>query len=367
MLRQSGFVVGKISLVFLFCVPSFTHAADSGPIINDMYQWANRLTDTSSAAPKEILSQWLLPKRPPAPSNNRYDDKKIQLGKMLFFDPRLSGNGTMSCATCHNPELGWSDGLATAKGHKGKTLDRATPTIVNVGYNKILMWDGRAKSLEDQALGPIINPNEMNNTVKKMVKTLKRTPGYVDAFKEAFYGLGPNKTRVAKALAMYQRTVVSNNSSFDRWLKGDKTAMTKSQIRGFKLFINPAKGNCAVCHRPPNFTDNGFHNIGLASFGKKRPDLGRHSQVKVSMTKGAFKTPPLRNIAQSSPYFHDGSAATLADVVDHYAEGGVVQSNLSPNFIKANLNNRDKKDLVAFLKALTGKWDPSLTRVTLPE
>ena len=363
MLRQSGHFSFRYLLI-VFCVLSFpARAAD----IQDMNQWAASLLDTSSEAPRQILSRWLLPDLPQAPGSNRYDKKKIELGKMLFFDPRLSGDGTISCATCHNPALGWSDGLATAKGHKGKVLKRATPTIINVGFNKILMWDGRAKSLEEQAMGPIVNPEEMNNSIEKMLKTLKGIPGYVDAFKDAFYGLGINKTRVEKALAMYQRTVVSNNSPFDRWLQGDNTALTKQQIRGFKLFINPAKGNCATCHRPPSFTDNGFHNIGLASFGEKRPDLGRHHQVKVNMTKGAFKTPPLRNVAQSAPYFHDGSAETLADVVNHYAKGGVVQTNLSPNFIQANLNNSEQKDVVAFLEALTGQWDPSLAQFTLPE
>ncbi|MDH5327539.1 MAG: tryptophan tryptophylquinone biosynthesis enzyme MauG [Gammaproteobacteria bacterium] len=361
MLRQIGLVL--VFSIFSFLLPSTSRTAE----LQDMTQWAESLMDTSSEAPKQILSQWLLPNLPQAPGGNRFDKKKIELGKMLFFDPRLSGDGTMSCATCHNPELGWSDGLATAKGHKGKTLKRATPTIINVGFNKILMWDGRAKTLEDQAMGPIVNPEEMHNTVNNMLKTLKGIPGYVSAFKDAFYGLGINQTRVSKALAMYQRMVVSNNSPFDHWLQGDDKAMTPSQIRGFKIFLNPSKGNCAVCHRPPSFTDNGFHNIGLASFGKKNPDLGRHHQVKVGMTRGAFKTPPLRNIAQSAPYFHDGSAATLEAVVDHYANGGVVQSNLSPNFIQANLDAKDKKDLVAFLKALTGKWDPKLAQVTLPE
>jgi cytochrome c peroxidase len=166
---------------------------------------------------------------------------------------------------------------------------------------------------------------------------------------------------------MYQRTVVANDSPFDRWVRGDAEAMTAQQVRGFNVFRDPGKGNCAVCHRPPNFTDNGFHNIGLPSFGKKNPDLGRHGQVPVEMTRGAFKTPSLRNVAQTAPYFHDGSAKTLMDVVKHYETGGVVRTNISPNMIKPDLTEQDKEDLVAFLKALTSDWEPQLAQVTLPE
>jgi cytochrome c peroxidase len=273
----------------------------------------------------------------------------------------------MSCATCHVPALGWTDGLPTGRGHDGMVLERATPTIINVGFNKILMWDGRAESLEEQATGPIINPNEMHNSVEDMVKTLKGIPGYVKAFNEAFYGLGVSESRYRTAIAQFQRSVVVNNSPFDRWIQGDAKAMTAQQVRGFELFRNPGKGNCMVCHRPPNFTDDGFHNIGLPSFGDKNADEGRHSQVNVDMTRGAFKTPTLRNVAQTAPYFHDGSAKTLNDVIEHYMTGGVVKTNLSPNMIKPNLTQQDKQDLIAFLQALTGKVDPALTQVDLPD
>jgi len=174
-------------------------------------------------------------------------------------------------------------------------------------------------------------------------------------------------TRYRTALAMYQREVVAHNSPFDRWIQGDAKAMTAQQVRGFEIFRDPGKGNCMVCHRPPNFTDNGFHNIGLPSFGRKNPDEGRFGQIAVDMSRGAFKTPPLRNVAQTAPYFHDGSAKTLMDVVNHYTTGGVVKTNLSPNMIKPNLSTQDKKDLVAFLQALTGEIDPALTKVTLPK
>jgi cytochrome c peroxidase len=362
----------RASTMTLACMVAGPSYADSdsndGTVIESVLDWAKGVIHTSSSEQaQQILAEWALPDTAPSPDNKPLDPKKVALGKMLFFDPRLSGNGTMSCATCHNPAMGWSDGMPTGRGHKGMVLERATPTIINVGFNNIFMWDGRAESLEDQATGPIVNPNEMHNTVENMIKTLKGIPGYVKAFNEAFYGLGINVTRYRTAIAQFQRSVVANNSPFDRWIQGDASAMTAQQVRGFELFRDPGKGNCMVCHRPPNFTDDGFHNIGLPSFGKKDADVGRHSQVKVDMTRGAFKTPPLRNIAQTAPYFHDGSAKTLNDVIEHYMTGGVVQTNLSPNMIKPNLTKQDKKDLIAFLEALTGKIDPALTQAKLPE
>lgn len=310
---------------------------------------------------------WVLPDIAPSPLNNRMDDKKAELGKMLFFDPRVSGRGDMSCATCHDPRLGWSDGLATAHGDNSKVLSRATPSIINVGFNTILMWDGRAQTLEDQAMGPVTNPDEMHNTVKNLVLTLKGIPGYAKGFKEAFWGLKITPMVIRRSIAMFQRKIVANNSPFDKWVRGDGSAMNDQQISGFEVFKSEKKGNCTVCHRPPNFTDNGFHNIGLASFEDHSPDLGRYFQKRVNMTKGAFKTPQLRNIAKNAPYFHDGSAATLMDVVEHYAVGGLAKSNLSPNMSIGKLSKQDKLDLVEFLKALTSELDPKLTQYTLPE
>ena len=363
-----AFVCALVLTIAASSLPVGNAQAEDTMVIESVLDWAKGIMQTSSSEQaQQILNEWILPDSAPTPDNKPLDPKKVALGKMLFFDPRLSGDGAMSCGTCHNPALGWSDGLPTGRGHEGMVLDRATPTIINVGFNKIFMWDGREKSLESQATGPIINPNEMHNTVENMIKTLQGIPGYVKAFNEAFYGLGINVNRYRTAIAQFQRSVVANNSPFDRWIEGEAKAMTAQQVRGFELFRDPGKGNCMVCHRPPNFTDNGFHNIGLPAFGNKDPDLGRHSQVKVDMTRGAFKTPPLRNIAQTAPYFHDGSAATLDDVIEHYMTGGVVLTNLSPNMIKPNLSKQDKQDLVAFLEALTGEIDPELTQVSLPK
>ena len=306
------------------------------------------------------LQKWVLAEFPPYPEENQPSHARVELGKKLFFDPRLSGDGNMSCATCHNPMLGWSDGLATAKGFKSKVLDRATPTIVNTAYNTIQMWDGRKKSLEDQAMGPMEATVEMNMDTAKLFKWLNENPEYRAAFTKAYPGKKIDADSVSKAIASYERTIISNNSPFDRWVKGDADAMTSQQIRGFALFNGKAK--CAACHSAPNFTDNGFHNLGLASFGKKNPDMGRYSQRPLKLMKGAFKTPTLRDIALTAPYFHDGSAETLLDVVNHYQKGGVVKTNLSPNMQSLDLTSQEKDDLVEFLLALTSP----ATVVTLP-
>ncbi|MEE9397642.1 MAG: cytochrome c peroxidase [Methylococcales bacterium] len=303
------------------------------------------------------LHQWLLPATPPHPEGNAPTPERVELGKMLFFDPRLSRDKNMSCATCHNPSLGWADGLPKGRGFKSNELGRATPTVINTAYNSIQMWDGRKKDLEDQAMGPLQADVEMNTDFEHLFVWLNENSGYKAAFAKAYPGEPIAPETAAKAIASFERTVISNNSPFDAWIKGDKFAMTKQQIRGFKLFSDKEKADCAVCHSAPNFTDDGFHNIGLASFGEKDTDLGRFHQRPLRLMKGAFKTPTLRDIALTAPYFHDGSSNTLMDVVEHYANGGENKTNLSPNLSKIKLNQQEKEDLVAFLGALTSKND----------
>lgn len=303
------------------------------------------------------LKNWLLPDVP-YPKDNKPTAARAELGKMLFFDPRLSGDGNMSCATCHSPLFGWSDGLTTAKGFKSIVLGRASPTVTNSAYNKLQMWDGRKTSLEDQALGPMLSSAEMNVDLSMAIKFLQSNNTYVAAFEKAYPGQGIKDETLAMALASFERTVISNNSPFDRWVKGDKKAMTAQQVNGFKLFVDPDKGNCAVCHSAPNFSDSGFHNIGLASWGHENPDMGRYAIKPINLMKGAFKTPTLRDITLTAPYFHDGSAPTLKDVVDHYASGGNVKTNLSPNMKELKLSEAEKSDLVEFMKALTTPPQP---------
>jgi len=307
------------------------------------------------------LQKWLLADVPPQPADNPLTPEKISLGKKLFFDPRLSGDGNMSCATCHNPVFGWSDALPTAKGVKSKVLGRASPTIVNSGFNDIQMWDGRKKSLEDQAMGPMEATVEMNMDTKKLFIWLNNNEGYKIEFGKAFPGEKIDADTVKKAIASYERTVISNNSAFDKWVKGDKKAMTTQQINGFKLFVGKAK--CADCHSEPNFSDDGFHNIGLQSWGNKNPDMGRYAQRPLGLMKGAFKTPTLREIDRTAPYFHDGSASTLEEVIEHYAKGGIVKTNLSPSMEQLDLTTKEKQELVSFLHALSSPY----VAITLPE
>jgi cytochrome c peroxidase len=308
------------------------------------------------------FQQWRLPAEPPYPVQNKPTPERIALGKMLFFDPRLSRDRNMACASCHNPMFGWSDGLPTGRGFQGQLLDRASPTVVNAAYNTIQMWDGRKKDLEDQAMGPLEAAPEMNTDLESFFKWMNGNEAYKAAFAKAYPGepVGPEAFR--KAVASYERTIVSRNSPFDRWVAGDVKAMSKQQLRGMAIFMDKAKGNCATCHAAPNFTDNGFHNLGLASFGKDNPDMGRFVHKPVAVNKGAFKTPGLRDVERTAPYFHDGSAKTLLDVVEHYDRGGDVKTNLSPNMKPLGLTQRDKEDLVAFMKALSS---PPL-KVTFP-
>lgn len=289
------------------------------------------------------LQSWLLPERPPYPEGNEPTPARVALGKKLFFDPRLSGDGNMSCATCHNPMFGWSDGLPTAKGFRSKVLARATPSVTNTAYNALQMWDGRKASLEDQAMGPMEASVEMNTDIGKLLEWLKSTTQYSTLFSQAYPGEEIAAATVSKAIASFERTLVSNDSPFDRWVAGEVAAMTDQQVRGFEIFVDENKGNCAACHSAPNFTDDGFHNVGLLSWGDENPDMGRYTEKPVGLMKGAFKTPTLRDIALTAPYFHDGSAADLMDVLDHYVSGGRVTTNLSPNMKALRLNQQEKR------------------------
>jgi cytochrome c peroxidase len=300
------------------------------------------------------LKAWRLPPAPPAPADNLPNAERVALGRTLFFDPRLSGDGNMSCATCHNPSLGWSDGQATARGVKSMTLGRATPTIVNTGYNSLQMWDGRKKSLEDQAMGPMEATVEMNMDIARLFRFLNENQGYRRLFAKAYPGEAIDAGTLSKAIATYERTIVSRTSPFDRWVAGDAKAMTAQQVEGFRLFNG--KAACAACHSGPNFTDNGFHNLGLKSFGVAEPDPGRYAIRPVKAMKGAFKTPTLRDVTRTGPYFHDGSAATLMDVMRHYDRGGDVTTNLSPNMKPLSLTEAEMAAVVAFMEALTSPY-----------
>ncbi len=307
----------------------------------------------------EDLKTYLRPLKVPQGNNNTNTPERIELGKQLFFDPRLSGSNFISCATCHNPALGWSDGQPTAIGHGMQVLGRATPTILNTAYQRFQFWDGRAASLEEQALGPIVAAGEMNQPLDELVAELKAIPGYVKKFEKAYPGKGISPDTIAKAIAAFERTVVATESDFDRWLTGVEDAMSEEALWGFVVF--KGKGNCIACHSGHNFADDKFHNIGM----KDIKDPGRYAIEKDEKMKGAFKTPTLRDISLTAPYMHNGAYDTLEEVVEHYDSGGfentgTLSSDMKPSL---NLSERDKKALVAFMKSLTG--DPA--DITVPQ
>jgi cytochrome c peroxidase len=294
---------------------------------------------------------YLRPATVPAPADNQTTPERVELGKALFFDPRLSGSNWISCATCHNPALGWSDGLATGIGHGMKQLGRATPTIINTAFNPIQMWDGRKSTLEDQALGPIGADVEMNQPLPELIAKLEQIDGYRTLFRKAYPNEPISEKTLAKAIASFERTVISTESPFDRWRMGDQSAVDAPVKRGFEVFTG--KGNCVACHQGFNFTDNGFHNIGVKDVGAV--DLGRYNEKKLPSMIGAFKTPTLRDIALTAPYMRNGIYRTLDEVVEHYDRGGDVKENLSGNMKPLNLTAQEKADLVAFMNSLTGR------------
>ncbi len=290
------------------------------------------------------------------PVDNQLTIEKVKLGKKLFFDKNLSIDKTISCADCHIPVKGFADGRAVAVGVDSLTGTRSTPPIINRLFSDLQFWDGRASSLEDQAFGPIVNPIEMKNTIENVLAYLNSDPVYKKTFEETFEN-GITKTNVEKAIASFERTLLSGNSKFDQYLAGNKKAMSESAIRGLKLFESK-EVNCIGCHGGQNFTDEKYTNTGVGS-EIENPDLGRYTISKIDSNRLAFKNPTLRDIARTAPYMHDGSLKTLREVVDLYNDGGIQNKYLSKLMKKLNLSEQDKDDLVEFMRSLSGTntWD----------
>lgn len=295
----------------------------------------------------------------PVPEDNLQTPEKIELGKMLFFDPRLSSDGGSSCATCHYPGFGYSDGRARAMGFK-EELGRHSPTVLNAAYYETQFWDGRVASLEEQAKGPILAAGEMNNDRDKVVAFLTTTEGYRSRFKKVF-GEDPTYDNVGKAIASFERTLVTPNSRFDQYSQGNKEALNDSEKRGLILFVS--KASCTQCHKGKNFSDDGFHNLGVPKVGPLKNDLGRFDVTKMNDDRGKFKTPTIRNISLTAPYMHNGALTTLEDVVQFYNEGGGKHRNKDDKLLPLGLTPREEGDLVAFMKALTGE----VPQVTIPQ
>jgi cytochrome c peroxidase len=296
-----------------------------------------------------------LPTSVPIPSTNLNYTSKVKLGEQLYFDGRLSQNGAISCAFCHTPGLGFADPKQVSIGVGGKQGGRQAPTVYNTAFNPVQFWDGRAGSLEEQAIGPIVNPVEMAETHENVVSKLSKVKGYVNQFQKVF-GAGVSMQGIAEAIAAYERTIISTNSAFDKYYMGDKTAMNQEAQRGMALF--KGKARCIVCHNGSNFTDNQFHNLGVPQVGPMKEDLGRYYVTRRPEDKGAFKTPTLRSIIETAPYMHDGAFKTLEEVVDFFDQGGGKNPNLSPLMKPLGLKAQEKTDLIAFLKALTGEEIP---------
>ncbi len=293
----------------------------------------------------------------PFPKQNPYTAEKWALGKQLYFDTRLSVTSAQSCASCHNPGFGWGDGLEVGVGYGMNKLGRRSPTIVNAAWGGVFMWDGRLPDLEHQALGPIASPGEMNMPIEQLMARLESIPEYKPLFAAAFPKQSMSAKTLAEAISTFERTVVSARAPFDLWIEGDEKAISEEAKRGFVLFNK--KAQCAGCHEGWNFTNDGFQDIGLPS-----EDVGRGQFLPgVIKMKHAFKTPGLREIARRRPYMHDGSLATLEQVIDHYDSGGVERPSRSDLVKPLGLTPQDKSDLVAFLKTLTSNLDPTTVPV----
>lgn len=299
------------------------------------------------------------------PPDNPQTALKIQLGKQLYFDTRLSDDNTISCASCHNPAMGWSDQGPTSVGINGQRGGRRSPPVSNAAYLPLQFWDGRAPSLEEQAKGPIANPVEMGNTHDVMLRTVDHIPGYVQEFKTVFGTDYITLDQVAQAIAAYERTVVTTDSPFDRYVRGEDGALTPLEKKGLEVFNG--KGHCTACHWGGNFTDGRFHNLGVKPPATGKPDLGRYEITKNEEDKGAFKTPTVRDAAKRPPYLHDGSEKSLESLVEFYNRGGDVRSaTLDPLLVPLGLSRGEKEALVAFMKRAMTSTNPEVADVKVP-
>ncbi len=287
----------------------------------------------------------------PVPETNPLTLEKIALGRRLFFDRRLSRDGTIACASCHDPQQAFTDARPVALGINGHLGTRNVPTLINRVYGRTHFLDGRAESLERQALEPILNPIEMNMTLPELVARLDGDPDYATGWRSVF-GRGPHAEDVASAIASYVRSILAGDSSFDRYMNGEVAALSDHERRGLQLFRG--KANCTACHVGPTFTDERFHNTGIAWRDGAIRDEGRFTVSGRPADRGAFKTPTLREIARTAPYMHDGTVTTLEGVIDFYDAGGRSNPNIDPEVHPLHLSLDEKQAVLAFLKSLSG-------------
>lgn len=323
---------------------------------------ANPLPEEASLLP---MAPSHFPPLPPEPNHNPTTVAGIKLGERLFFDPRLSANGRLSCASCHLPNLAFTDGVSlTTIGVSGKALHRHAPTLVNIAYaDKGLFWDGGSNNLESLSFGPLQHPDEMGldnlDKIMAMVSSLEKDTSYPLLFESAFGKDTITTVRISQALAQYQRTLIYANSTYDRYvLSGNESIFTEKEAKGFQLF----QENCAMCHVPPLFTDHLYHNNGLdSSFSDDSHEGVYQGRYRITLKEedlGKFKTPTLRNIQITAPYMHDGRFQRLEEVLNHYAEGIRYSKTLDSaltkeGYLGLSFTPEEKQHLVAFLNTLT--------------
>ncbi|PQA54950.1 cytochrome-c peroxidase [Siphonobacter curvatus] len=297
------------------------------------------------------------------PASNPYSEAKAKLGKLLFFDPRLSQSKQIACASCHDPELGWGDGRHLSFGHNRQNGKRNAMTILNTGHYQRLFWDGRAASLEEQVNFPVQDPLEMAQNLKTMQRNIRRVKGYRPHFAAAFGTEEVTVERIQQAIATFERTVVSPPSRFDRFVQGNARLLSDDEVLGLHLFRTKAR--CINCHNSPLFSDNQFHNDGQTLYGSSQQDFGKYLQTGDPKDVGKFRTPSLREVARTGPWMHHGNFPTLRDVIEYYNLGNpspiqrrvVVDERLrpvtSPLLRKLHLTKTEQLQLEAFLKTIS--------------
>ncbi len=310
--------------------------------------WLAALPVAAQSIPDATLrAMFARPTEVPFPAGNAYTAEREILGRTLFFDPRLSGSNLLACASCHNPSFGWGDGQPLGRGQAMVQLRRRSPTILNAAWGTSFFWDGRAKTLEEQAHSPISQPTEMDMPLGLLAEKMFQIKGYRKLFDAAYPGEAISVETITRSLATFERSVVSGRSAFDRWVEGEPFALSPSERHGLDVFVG--RGHCSACHTGWNFTDRAFHDTGVES-----GDMGRAEFDPANpLARYAFKTPSLADVGRRSPYMHDGSVRTLEAVVKFYVAGGTSRPSKSPVLQPLHLSELDQSDLVAFLTALT--------------
>lgn len=325
----------------------------------DKTQWPKPTLDSNTVDFEElgVLPEVVFPK------DNPYSEAKRELGKMLFFDPRLSGSKQIACASCHDPELGWGDGKRVSNGHDRTPGTRNSKPIINSAFAKVLFWDGRAKTLEEQAKFPIQDTKEMNIHSELAVKSIQKIKGYEPLFKAAYGNESATEDQILKAIATFERTIVSKKSRFDKFILGDSTQLSDKEIQGLHLFRTKAR--CINCHNSPGFSDNQFHNVGLTYYKREYEDLGLYNISKKAEDVGKFRTPSLREVMRTGPYMHNGLFPDIRGVLNMYNAGmpnlkpkkGQENDKLfpvtSPILIKLKLNKEELDALEAYMNSIT--------------